>query len=278
MRSVGRSGVGVWEAQLSTSRIAKAIGKKCCCALGFGLVVVVVVVGSILSFSPALAQLPLSYGSPRAALTSPLTSIVSGAATTPEAKLTLRVYNYARIDSVSLTRSEKVADAIFKNVGIKTAWVDCPLSKEKVQAYPACQSDMGTADLVLKILPRHMAMKLRNTDEPLGFAQACPEGESACELSVFYHRVDELAAHGYREDRLLGYVIAHEVAHVLIGPGHSEEGIMRRGWTPRDLQSISLGLPLDFTNDQSRRLRQAVLRRTTPTVQEGFTQANLLPR
>jgi hypothetical protein len=44
-----------------------------------------------------------------------------------------------------------------------------------------------------------------------------------------------------RKGRIGGHVIAHEVAHVLIGPGHSEEGIMRGVWSPYDLQRISWG-------------------------------------
>jgi hypothetical protein len=193
---------------------------------------------------------------------------VSHTAASFDAKLTLRVYNYARIDSDSLARSEKVADAIFGNVGMETVWVDCPTSKTQWQAYPACQSHMGTTDLVLKILPKHMAMKVRRRTESLGFAQTCPETEPACELNVFYHRIDELATKGYKEDRILGYVIAHEVAHVLIGPGHSEDGIMRGEWTPPDLQRISWGLPLNFTGDQSKRLRDTVLRRTKRPARE----------
>jgi hypothetical protein len=182
----------------------------------------------------------------------------------PETKLTLRVYNYARIDSALLARSEKVAEAIFRDAGVEIVWVDCALSQAQVREYPGCQSEMGAADLVVRIIPRSMAMKLRTQDEPLGSAQTCPENEPACELNVFYHRVDELAAYGYRVDPVLGHVIAHEVAHVLIGPGHSENGIMRGEWSRTVLQRISWGLLLDFTKTQASQLRSAVLRRTLP--------------
>ena len=196
----------------------------------------------------------------------------------PEARLTLRVYNYARVDPVSLTSSERVAGAVFESVGIQAVWVDCPTSPQKSQAYPACDSEMGTTDLILRILPRRMAVKLRRSNDSLGSAQTCPETEPACELTVFYHRVDELAANGYRADLILGHVIAHEVAHVLLGPRHSDEGILRAAWSPSDLQRISLGMHLDFSTDQSRQLRLAVVRRTTPPTQGITIQANLIAR
>jgi hypothetical protein len=202
---------------------------------------------------------------------------MSHPASTPGEKLTLRVYNYAQIDPVSLARSERVTAAILENVGVEIVWVECPLSPAQFRAYPACHSDMGTTDLVLRILSYYMAMKLPTPDEPLGFAQPCPESEPACELSVFYYRVDELAANGYRADRILGHVIAHEVAHVLIGPGHSEEGIMRGEWSRYDLQRISWGLLLDFTDDQSRQLRSAVLRRAKPHLPIRRTMSNRPP-
>lgn len=186
------------------------------------------------------------------------------ASPTPGATLTLRVYNYAHINRGLLSRSEQVATAIFESVGVQIVWLDCPLSQEQFRAYPACQSDLGTADLVLNILSRQMAMKLSILDEPLGFARPCMETVPACELTVLYYRVDEVAADGYRADRILGFVIAHEMTHVLIGSGHSREGIMRGGWSTDDLQRISWGLPLHFTTDESRELRSAIVRRRKP--------------
>jgi hypothetical protein len=201
---------------------------------------------------------------------------VSHTAPKLDAKLILRIYNYARIDPASLALSEKVASAIFENVGIEIVWMDCSVSRPPSSASPACQSPMGQVDLVLRILPRHMAVKLATRDEPLGSAQICTESEPACEVNVFYHRVDELATKGYRADRVLGYVIAHEVAHVLLGPSHSEKGILRGEWTRDDLERISWGLALDFTKDQSRQLRNATLRRMGHPVPDDPTRANLV--
>jgi len=134
---------------------------------------------------------------------------------------------------------------------------------------------MGTGDLILRVLPRRMALRVPASGEPLGFAQQCPENEPACELSVFAFRVDELATHGYREDLVLGHVIAHEIAHVLLGPGHSEQGIMRAEWSRYDLRRISWGLPLGFTGDQSRQLHNAILRRMKLPDPESSARADL---
>ena len=189
-------------------------------------------------------------------------------------RLTLRVYDYASIDPVLLLRAERVADAIFEETGIRIVWIDCTALQRPLLPNPACPSDMGASDLVLRFFPRRMAIKVMAPNEPLGFAQQCPETEPACELTVFYFRVDELAADGHRAEFLLGHVIAHEVAHVLIGPGHSEAGIMRREWSREELRRMSLGLQLGFTEGQSRRIQEAVLRRMKHPILETSTRAD----
>jgi hypothetical protein len=226
-----------------------------------------------LVLSAAIALAESASGNPNVAFVSEASK--SHPPSTIDARLTLRVYNYAHIDQASLDLSEWVAAESFQSVGIETVWVDCPVSKSEAWTYRACESAMGTTDLVVRILPQHMAAKLHVIAEVLGSAQQCSENEPACELNVFYHHVDQLATKGYRGDRILGYAIAHEVAHVLIGPGHSDEGIMRGEWTHDDLQRISWGMHLGFTNQQSKRLREAVLRRKTSMPQERSARANL---
>ena len=192
-----------------------------------------------------------------------------------EAKLTLRVYNYASVDPEVLARAEKITEAIFEESGVGVSWMDCTPVRVETLPESACPSDAGASDLVLRLLPRRMARKLAAPKEPLGFAQQCPETEPACELTVFYFRVEELGADGHRPERILGHVMAHEVAHVLIGPGHSEEGIMRRAWSREELRRMSVGLELGFSSEQCRRIEEAVLRRgKQPT--ETSTRADLV--
>lgn len=189
-------------------------------------------------------------------------------------QLTLRVYNYVPVDPEVLARAEKITETIFEESGIGIVWMDCTPLRGKFLPRETCPSDMGATDLVLRFFPRRMAMKVAAPNEPLGFAQQCPETEPACELTVFYFRVDELAADGHRAEFILGHVIAHEVAHVLIGPGHSEDGIMRREWSREELRLISLGLQLGFTSEQSRRLQDAVLRRMKVPMPEASARAD----
>src|SRR5215831_14420820 len=128
----------------------------------------------------------------------------------PEARLTLRVYNYAAVGPEALERAERVTEALFEEAGITITWMDCTPVRKEFLPDPVCPSDMEASDLVLRLLPRRMGMKLAAPKEPLGFAQQCPETEPACEVTVLYFRVEELAAEEHRPELLLGHVMAHE--------------------------------------------------------------------
>lgn len=208
-----------------------------------------------LLFADRFAQTSASSRVPRDAMTA---AAKNQPTPTPSPKLILKVYDYAHVQRWLLSNSEDITSAIFKAAGVETAWIDCPLSAMEVPRYPDCQSKIESSYLVLKILPRSMEMKLSTRAEALGLALPCP-GWRACDISVFYDRVADIATGEYRTDRILGHVIAHEAGHALLGPGsHSRTGIMRAGWSPGDLQRMSLGF-LDFTDDQCRRLRTNLL-------------------
>jgi hypothetical protein len=66
---------------------------------------------------------------------------------------------------------------------------------------------------------------------------------------------------------LLGFVIAHELGHILLGPGHTPDGVMQAVWG--DKQSDALRKRwLKFTKESARRIRQALLARTGPDIEK----------
>jgi hypothetical protein len=59
---------------------------------------------------------------------------------------------------------------------------------------------------------------------------------------VFYDRVEPLVrGHHAPEAAVLGYVLSHEIAHVLQGVArHSETGIMRARWSDNDFKLMGI--------------------------------------
>ena len=60
---------------------------------------------------------------------------------------------------------------------------------------------------------------------------------------------------------LLGCVIAHEIGHLLLGPGHTKDGVMRSGWNAHELKALRQRW-LRFNQEESARIRYQL--RTSP--------------
>ena len=88
-------------------------------------------------------------------------------------------------------------------------------------------------------------------------AMAMPYADSGVRVVIFYDRVTPLFRdHHAPAATILGYVLVHEIAHVLQGVArHSEHGIMRAHWTDLDYQWMSIGM-LRFTTEDVQLIRR----------------------
>jgi hypothetical protein len=75
---------------------------------------------------------------------------------------------------------------------------------------------------------------------------------------ILYSRIETLAADGDASlSDILGHAMAHEIGHLLLGPGHSQVGIMQAEWTREDLARAARN-ELSFTPQQMELLLAAV--------------------
>jgi len=75
---------------------------------------------------------------------------------------------------------------------------------------------------------------------------------------VYYEAVENLAANKQCEPRtLMGYVIAHELAHLLLGNRHAPSGLMRAAWDLNDMFAIRQG-SMKFSPSEGARMREAL--------------------
>jgi hypothetical protein len=77
--------------------------------------------------------------------------------------------------------------------------------------------------------------------------------------NVFYDRVMHASTlWGLFSVEVLGDAIAHEMGHLLLGAGHSSQGIMKADWTSSDLRLASRGA-LRFSSEQVELLQSAAI-------------------
>jgi len=171
--------------------------------------------------------------------------------------LTVQLYDWASVAPEILTAAEEDGTRIFREAGVTVSWLNCPLSIPDAQVNPICIKPCPPSRFAVRIISE-IPPNLAKTS--LGVALS----DSGIYATVFYPRVNEYAQERIASNsQILGHAIAHELGHLLLGPGpHARFGIMRGEWTGEDLQSITMGTFL-FSNRQSTLIRQAAMRRSS---------------
>jgi hypothetical protein len=163
--------------------------------------------------------------------------IASGTNAVAEPILVL-VHNYAGVETTLLKRAERSAARVLQTGGVQVNWLDCP---EAAQAAQQCQDPPYPSALVLHLLPA-TASRRAEPSGSLGFAVPPDAGQFGSFAGVFYDRVERLASRGFNEQVILGHAIAHEIGHLLLGPGgHTINGIMKAEWHRKELEQATNG-------------------------------------
>lgn len=178
------------------------------------------------------------------------TATESGAVT-----ITLRVYDYVRVNRPRLLAAESEATEILAQAGLEARWVDCPTSQAELDNYPDCQSAWRATDFVLRVLPNAMVDSRTKWQEAMGSTLECDDA-GTCTSNIFYDRVSGIAEESSATlPVLLGRAMAHEIGHLLLGANsHSRTGIMRPFWAGQEL-SLNAQVYLLFTPEQSRQMK-----------------------
>jgi hypothetical protein len=169
----------------------------------------------------------------------------------PEAKLVVRLYDYAHVPSRVLTRAEHETARIFQIAGIQLSWVECGPPQANTESFLNCEHVTDPLGLYVTVLPQHMAAWLRR---PSRFGTSF--GTRAV---VFHHQVEETARNeSFSEALILGSVMAHELGHLLLGKNHGR-GVMTDTFVRRDFVSAEKG-ELVFTPEQAEQMRARISR------------------
>ena len=172
--------------------------------------------------------------------------------------VTIFVYDYALVSPETLSAAEDDARKAFRKGGIDTEWITC-LPKRPDRNLQPC-SVVDTTHLMVKILPHAMRVADRARIDVLGNAPLDQKG-SGFYAYVFYDRVQSVAQEHRLGHNLLGHVMAHEIAHLLLeSRSHAVSGIMSSHLGCDEWRRISEGT-MFFTAGESRALREHVQRR-----------------
>jgi hypothetical protein len=163
--------------------------------------------------------------------------------------LVVRIHDAYGVPGDHLARARATAEEIMKSAGVAMTWPQCP-----------CLSPVRPAELVIQTT----AARPASTPGSLGFSFVDIGRKAGTLATVFADRVHALAAiAGVDDGELLGRVIGHEIAHLLIGSrDHGARGLMRGEWRASQLAQQR---PSDWvlSRSEGRKIRQAIRSRSS---------------
>jgi hypothetical protein len=124
------------------------------------------------------------------------------------AVMAVAIHNYAGVSQRLLGDAQDETALIYKLAGIELSWVDPLVNSPSVR---------------VNILSSSMTTRAQRDDEVLGFAIA----NSHMVYVLYDHVADTSRQLNTRLSRLLCYVMAHEIGHLLLpGRAHTSSGLM----------------------------------------------------
>jgi hypothetical protein len=166
-----------------------------------------------------------------------------------ELDLTIAVHDYSTLEPASFQRAAEVTRRIFGTAGIRLELAPCPLSPIETSEKIRCGRGPNSEGLTMNILPGTMARHLSRPPGEFGRSLAT-------DAYIFLDRIDEVNEGDRRgRDLLLGYILAHELGHLLLGHGsHSRAGIMKAVVVPDDIVQLRQGT-VTFHPAEAKRMR-----------------------
>lgn len=146
----------------------------------------------------------------------------------------LEMNNDADVPAAILQRSQTEVARVFANVGIAVEWTETG-PRFTVQMAKRAPVSSGAAPPMLGVVSRTPA---------------------SATAHIFFQQVEDLAFRSHvNVSRLLAYVVAHEIGHLLLPQmRHSLTGLMKADWDSDSVREAALG-SLTFTGSQIKRLR-----------------------
>ena len=158
---------------------------------------------------------------------------IAGADDAPANRISVRIYDRTGLAAATTTGALAIAQEALGSASISVEWQRC----EVATGGDPCASPL-THELVIRIVRTGPPSPAGH--HPLGEALVDVATGSGVFATIYFNRVHQLSrSAGIGNAHVLGYAIAHELGHLLLGSSsHTAEGLMRPVWRERDLRRM----------------------------------------
>jgi len=194
-------------------------------------------------------------------------SPVSAASKRDLVQLRVSVFNSSPVLPSTIEAGETEAGRVLMYAGIEVIWLNCPQDAPHEVSRGLCSAVSFPSHLSLQLL--RSSRGLRTSTVGISFLE---HGEG-CYADLFYEPIVNLQVTTHVDPSVvLGYAMAHELGHLLLGVNsHSPSGLMRAHWTRADLANASKG-KLQFSRQESFRIMNRLAARV-PQDSQAYVSA-----
>jgi hypothetical protein len=200
----------------------------------------------------------------------------------PSLSIMLDVRDDKRIPLDVIDRARSEMTLIYEHSGIDIVWTRKP-PRETGPDRPTAPT-AASPHVILRVLFLETADRLPVANSALGFAPNTPEHRGGIAY-VFYNRIERitrtctnrsplLTSCDSDKIRMLAYVMAHEVGHLLLPAGHSAAGLMGSEWNARNL-SLAVHGRLHFTDEEAGLMQAGVRALPAGKPEQSVTQSEI---
>lgn len=152
--------------------------------------------------------------------------------------VSIRIYDYAHVDSRQLQQAEQRVSAIYEQIGVRVDW-RAAVKPWEIESGRGQWPHDAAADVTLVVLAPAMVQRLGVQNDVAGYAPITRERGGRVAY-VFGERTRAIAAEAMvDESEVLAGVVAHELAHLLMPQrSHSRDGVMRPQWSPAEFRAL----------------------------------------
>jgi hypothetical protein len=173
--------------------------------------------------------------------------------------VTVRIRDYVHLSPDLISKAQRLVTKLFATADVRAVWAQTIRPDEFIDV-----PDEIPRALSVNILTSEMSSRLMVTDGTLGLAAPTLD-EGGVVAYALFDRIWRVARTSAADPAdVLGLVIAHELAHLLMPYGsHSPIGLMRPTWDLRDFRNTDRRR-FAFTRGQVDDMRRLLGHRTSP--------------
>jgi hypothetical protein len=183
-----------------------------------------------------------------------MTALCSMELLTAGQHMNVAVCNLDGVGEAVISRAKAETELVYRSAGVTIVWRECATfpTPAELERDPWFIVRLRTGKPPLTVGPASLDV----------MGKAFVEDQGGYMADAYFQAI-QATSELHRGDSgvLLGFVMAHELGHLLLGPGHAPDGVMQAAWGQKQWDALRQRW-LRFTEEGAGRVRRALELRT----------------